>query len=470
MKKKKILIVDDEHLIRWSFSKKLESWGHSAETASNGKETITLIKNLNPDLVLLDLNLPDINGLQLLREIKSLSPSIPVIIITAYGTIEQAVQAIRDGAYDFITKPVHYENLRNTIKNALEITTLKEEISFYREKEKKESSFERIVGESKALKNAIELALKGAKSEVSVILLLGESGTGKELFARFIHYNSNRANGPFVAINCSAIPDNLLESELFGHERGAFTDAKTQKKGLFEIADGGTIFLDEIGEMPLLLQSKILRVFEESSIRRIGGVQDIKVDVRIISASNQDLERLSEEGRFRRDLYYRLNVFPIFLPPLRERKEDIIPLTKHFIEIYNLKFRKNIKGVSKETEELLLKYNWYGNVRELRNVIERAMILETSEVLTPANLYLPISKTYFSKSEIISRLVDSGVKLEEMEKIMIEEALRKCNGNQRQAAKILGIGRDALRYKKKKFMIDGKEFKKRVKSHQKLAK
>lgn len=208
----------------------MESWGYSAETASNGKETIALIKNLNPDLVLLDLNLPDINGLQLLREIKSLSPSIPVIIIIAYGTIEQAVQAIRDGAYDFIAKPFNYENLRNTIKNALEITTLKEEISFYREKEKKESSFERIVGESKALKNAIELALKGAKSEVSVILLLGESGTGKELFARFIHYNSNRANGPFVAINCSAIPDNLLENELFGHERGAFTDAKTQKK------------------------------------------------------------------------------------------------------------------------------------------------------------------------------------------------------------------------------------------------
>lgn len=222
--------------------------------------------------------------------------------------------------------------------------------------------------------------------------------------------------------------------------------------------------------MPLPLQSKILRVFEESSIRRIGEVQDIKVDVRIISASNQDLERAYEEGRFRRDLYYRLNVFPISLTPLRERKEDIIPLTRHFIEIYNLKFRKNIKGVSKEAEELLLKYNWYGNVRELRNVIERAMILETSEVITPANLYLPISKTYFSKSEIISRLVDSGVKLEEMEKIMIEEALRKCNGNQRQAAKILGIGRDALRYKKKKFMIDGKEFKERVKSHQKLAK
>lgn len=470
MKKKKILIVDDEHLIRWSFSKKLESWSYSTETASNGKETITLIKNFNPDLVLLDLNLPDINGLQLLREIKALSPLIPVIIITAYGTIEQAVQAIRDGAYDFITKPVNYENLQNTIKNALEMTSLKEEITFYREKEKKEISSEKIVGESKALKNAIELALKGAKSEVTVILLLGESGTGKELFARFIHYNSSRANGPFVAINCAAIPDNLLESELFGHERGAFTDAKTQKKGLFEIADGGTIFLDEIGEMPLPLQSKILRVFEESSFRRIGGVQDIKVDVRIISASNQDLERACEEGRFRSDLYYRLNVFPIFLPPLRERKEDIIPLTKHFIEIYNLKFRKNIKGVSKEAEELLLKYNWYGNARELRNVIERAMILETSDVLTPGNLYLPISKTYFSKSEIISRLLDSGVKFEEMEKIMIEEALRKCNGNQRQAAKILGIGRDALRYKKKKFMINGKEFKERVKSRQKLAK
>ncbi len=470
MKKKKILIVDDEHLIRWSFSKKLESWGYLPETASNGKEAMALINNFNPDIVLLDLNLPDINGIQLLKEIKSLNASIPVIIITAYGTIEQAVKAIRDGAYDFITKPVNYENLQNTIKNALEIQTLKEEITFYREKEKKESSLEKIVGESKALKDAIELALKGAKSEVSVILLLGESGTGKELFAKYIHYNSSRANGPFVAINCSAIPENLLESELFGHERGAFTDAKTQKKGLFEIADGGTIFLDEIGEMPLSLQSKILRVFEENSFRRIGGVQDIKVDVRIISASNQNLEIACEEGRFRRDLYYRLNVFPIYLPPLRERKEDIIPLTKHFIEIYNLKFRKNIKGVTKEAEELLLKYNWYGNVRELRNVIERAMILENSDFLTPANLYLPVSKSYFSKNEVISKLLDSGLKLEDMEKAMIEEALRKCNGSQRKAAEILGIGRDALRYKMKKFKIDGERFKKRVKSRHKVAK
>jgi DNA-binding NtrC family response regulator len=470
MKKKKILIVDDEHLIRWSFSKKLESWGYFPETASNGKEAITLMNNFNPDLVLLDLNLPDINGIQLLKEIKSLNASIPVIIITAYGTIEQAVKAIREGAYDFITKPVNYENLQNTIKNALEIQTLKEEITFYKEREKKESSLEKIVGESKALKDAMELALKGAKSEVSVILLLGESGTGKELFARYIHYNSSRANGPFVAINCSAIPENLLESELFGHERGAFTDAKTQKKGLFEIADGGTIFLDEIGEMPLSLQSKILRVFEESSFRRIGGVQDIKVDVRIISASNQNLEIACDEGRFRWDLYYRLNVFPIYLPPLRERKEDILPLTKHFIEIYNLKFRKNIKGVTKEAEELLLKYNWYGNVRELRNVIERAMILENSDFLTPANLYLPVLKSSLSKSEVISKLLESGLKLEDMEKAMIEEALRKCNGNQRKAAEILGIGRDALRYKIKKFKIDGEKFKERVKSRQKVAK
>lgn len=460
MKRKKILVVDDEHLIRWSFSKKLESWGYKTETASTGEETIALMNNFNPDLVLLDLNLPDINGLQLLKKIKSLSPSILVIIITAYGTIEQAVQAIRDGAYDFITKPVNYENLQNTIRNAMEVQELKEEISFYKEMEKKERSYERIVGESKVLKEAIELALRGARSEVSVILLLGESGTGKELFAKFIHNNSNRANGPFVAINCSAIPENLLESELFGHERGAFTDAKTQKKGLFEIADGGTIFLDEIGEMPISLQSKILRVFEESSFRRIGGVHDIKVDVRIIAASNQDLDRACEEGRFRRDLYYRLTVFPIFLPPLRERTEDIIPLTRHFIEIYNLKFRKNIKGISKEAEEVLSKYGWYGNVRELKNVIERAMILETSDLLTPANLYLSTSKIYFSKNEAYSKLIDSGVMLEEMEKGMIEEALRKSKGNQKKASMLLGIGRDALRYKMKKFNIDGEKFKK----------
>ncbi len=458
MKKKKILIVDDEHLIRWSFSKKLETWGYQTETASNGKEAIALVNNFNPDLVLLDLNLPDVNGIQLLKEVKNLFPSIPVIIITAYGTIEQAVQAIKEGAYDFITKPVNYENLQNTIKNALETQSLKEEVLFYKEKEKKELAHEKIVGESNALKEAMALALKVARSEISVILLLGESGTGKELFAKFIHYNSSRANGPFVAINCAAIPESLLESELFGHERGAFTDAKSLKKGLFEIADGGTIFLDEIGEMPLSLQSKILRVFEESSFRRIGGIHDIKVDVRIISASNQDLGRACEEGKFRRDLYYRLTVFPIYLPPLRERKEDIIPLTKHFIEVYNLKFRKNIKGISKEAEETLLSYNWYGNVRELRNVIERAMILETSDVITSANLYLPSSKPYFSIYEVLSKLLDAGLKLEVIEKGMVEEALRKAGGNQRKAADLLGIGRDALRYKIKKFKIDMSKF------------
>ncbi|MGQ9617780.1 MAG: sigma-54-dependent transcriptional regulator [Candidatus Aminicenantia bacterium] len=453
MKKKKILIVDDEHLIRWSFLKKLESWGYQPETASNGKEALEVLKSFNPDLVFLDLNLPDAHGLTLLKEIKSLFPSTPVIIITAFGTIEHAVQAIRDGAYDFITKPVNYDNLHNTIKNALEVVSLKEEISFYREKEKREQLGERIVGESKALKDALDLALKGAKSEVSVILLLGESGTGKELFAKFIHNNSSRANEPFVAINCSAIPESLLESELFGHEKGAFTDAKTLKKGLFEIADGGVIFLDEIGDMPLPLQSKLLRVFEENTIRRIGGVHDIKVDVRIIAASNQDLEKLCDEGRFRRDLYYRLSVFPIFLPPLRERREDIIPLIQHFIEIYNLKFRKNIKGITKEAEGILLKYNWYGNVRELRNVIERAMILENSDYLNPENLYLPASRGYFSKEEIFSKLLESGLKLEEIEKSLIEETLMRTNGNQKRAAELLGIGRDALRYKLKKFNI-----------------
>ncbi len=456
MKKKKILIVDDEHLIRWSFSKKLENWGYHTEVASNGKEALGLINNFNPDLVLLDLHLPDYHGLQLLKEIKSISPSVQVIIITAFGSIEQAVQAIRDGAYDFITKPVNYDNLQKIIENAIEILNLKEEVAFYREKEKKEQSHEKIIGESRVLKEAIELALKCAKSEASVVLLLGESGTGKELFAKFIHYNSSRANRPFLAINCAAIPENLLESELFGHEKGAFTDAKNLKKGLFEIADGGTIFLDEIGEMPLSLQSKLLRVFEENSIRRIGGVHDIKVDVRIISASNQDLEKACDEGRFRRDLYYRLNVFPIFLPPLRERKEDIIPLAKHFIEFYNKKFRKNIESISKEAEEVLLRYNWYGNVRELKNVIERAMILENSKTLSLENLYLPASKVSFSKNELFSKLIDSGISLEEMERAMVEEALRKTGGNQKKAAILLGIGRDALRYKIKKFNLEGK--------------
>jgi len=450
---KKILIVDDEDLIRLTLRKKLTKWGYEVLETDNSQDVLNICIKDNPDLVLLDVKLPTDNGTIVLKKLKKKFPDLPVIMITAYSVIEDAINAFRLGAYDFITKPFNFEELKNTIKNALEAFSLKREIASYKEKEKKKFSLDQIIGESKEIKEVKELVRKVAESEASIILLEGESGTGKDLISKVIHYHSRRSNNPYVALNCSALPDALLESELFGYEKGAFTDAKSQKKGLVELADGGTLFLDEISTMKLTLQAKLLRFLETQTFKRLGGIKDISVDLRIIVATNQNLEKACQEGRFRKDLYYRINVCPIFIPPLRERKEDIIPLAYYFISEFNIKFRKQIKGLKKEVETLFLNYDWPGNVRELKNAIERAMIFEDGNYLTTK--YLPIKLNHISIKQEIS-LFDfpkTGISLKEVEKQLIIKSLELSKGNQTKAAKLLDISRDALRYKIKKFNL-----------------
>jgi DNA-binding NtrC family response regulator len=331
MRKKKILIVDDEKLIRWSLGQKLSEWDLEVAEAENGKTALQQAEEETPDLVMLDIKLPDKKGTDVLKEFKKKWPDLPVIMITAFGVIDDAVTAMRRGAYDFITKPINYTKLQSTIKNALETVSLKKEVAFYKEKEKKHFDPSQIVATSEKMQQVMEMIKKIAESEASIILLQGESGTGKDILAQAIHHLSRRKHAPYLAINCSAIPENLLESELFGYEKGAFTDAKQQKKGLVELSDDGTLFLDEISTLNINLQAKLLRFLETHSFKRVGGLKDIEVNIRVIAATNQDLEDASLEGKFRKDLFYRLNVCPVYIPPLRERKDDISTLAKYFI-------------------------------------------------------------------------------------------------------------------------------------------
>ncbi|MFQ6083919.1 MAG: sigma-54-dependent transcriptional regulator [Candidatus Aminicenantia bacterium] len=453
MMNKKILIVDDEELIRWTLRQKLTKWGYEVIETDNGQNVLNICFKDSPDLVLLDVKLPNDNGTIILKRLKKKFPELPVIMITAYSVIEDAINAFRLGAYDFITKPFNFEELQNTIKNALEAFSLKKEIASYKEKEKKEFSLDQIIGESKEIEEVKKLVKTVAESEASIILLEGESGTGKDLISKVIHYHSRRNNNPYVALNCSALPDALLESELFGYEKGAFTDAKSQKKGLVELADGGTFFLDEISTMKLSLQAKLLRFLETQTFKRLGGLKDISVDLRIITATNQNLEQACQEGKFRKDLFYRINVCPIFIPPLRERKEDIIPLAHYFISDYNLKFRKQIKGLKKEAENLFLNYEWPGNVRELKNAIERAMIFEEGNYLSAKYLPIKLNSSSINREMLPLEISKKGISLKEIEKQLIIKSLKATKGNQTKAAKLLDISRDAFRYKMKKFNL-----------------
>lgn len=454
MRKKKILIVDDEKLIRWSLNKKLSEWNLEVLEAENGKSGLRLAIEETPDLVMLDVKLPDKKGTDLLEEFKKNWPELPVIMITAFGVIDDAVIAMRRGAYDYITKPIDYTKLQSTIKNALETASLKKEIAYYKEKEEKQFDHSQIIASSKKMHQVLEMAKKIAASEASIVLLQGESGTGKDLLSQTIHQLSRRKHASYIAINCSAIPENLLESELFGYEKGAFTDAKQQKKGLVELADEGTLFLDEISNLNLNLQAKLLRFLETQTFKRVGGLKDIEVDLRVIAATNQDLELASNEGKFRKDLFYRLNVCPIYIPPLYERKEDIIPLAQHFISYNNLKFRKNIRGLHKEAKNLFLDYDWPGNVRELKNALERAMIFEEDSLISTR--YLPIhlnNKPSSLQKRSSDEFSDRNPSLPEMEKNLLIHALKKTMGNKTKAAKLLNITRDTLRYKIKKNRI-----------------
>ena len=450
----KILIVDDERFIRMALGEALRSWGYETVEAENVASAIRVFSEDEPGIVLLDIDLPDGSGLDVLNEIKEKKPETIVVMITGNVDIPNVITALRGGAYDFIGKPVKLEELRVTLRNATETQTLRREVKLVRVERAREFSFSEIIGESATLKKAIDLAQRVAASEVPTILLHGETGTGKDLFAKAIHYASERANSPYLAINCAALPATLIESELFGYEKGAFTDAKQRKEGLFEQAQGGTIFLDEIGEMELALQAKLLRVLEEGAFRRVGGLKDIPLNARIIAASNKDLKKTGLEGGFRLDLYFRLSVIQIDIPPLRDRGEDIGLLAQHYIEKANLKRRgTKLRGLSPEVSKVFSRYRWSGNVRELRNVIERSSILEDGDMVTTA--YLPVDLTEplsagSTENPAGITLPVNGVSLESVEFELARQAMVRSGGNLTHAAKLLDISRDQLRYKLKK--------------------
>jgi len=454
VRRTKILVVDDEHLIRWSLEQSLRKQGYEVLMAASGEEALKLIQDDSPDLVLLDIQLPGMDGLEVLSRAKELDEELIVIMVTALGVLETAVKAMRMGAYDYINKPFNLDELSIIVRKALETSSLRKEVAQLRSTQSKKYGIDQIIAKSRYMQQVLDMVRKVAKSDASTVLIQGESGTGKELIAKAIHYESARQRDPFMAINCAAVPATLLESELLGYEKGAFTDAKSQKKGLFETADGGTIFLDEIGDMEMGMQAKLLRVLEERSFRRVGGTKEIPVDVRIVSATNQDLLKKIEAKEFRNDLYYRLQVIPIYLAPLRERHEDIMPLVEFFIGYFNREFGKNVKGVSKMARKFLEEYSWPGNVRELRNIIERAIILENEEVLMldhlPRELISRAGETG-SGSPLNFRIPPEGIDIEDIERELIRQSLEMAEGNQSKAAKLLNLGIDALRYRMKKF-------------------
>ncbi|RJQ43278.1 MAG: sigma-54-dependent Fis family transcriptional regulator [Nitrospiraceae bacterium] len=450
----KILVVDDEKFITKSLKQHLEKEGHEILTADSGEAGLEIFQTDVPDIIILDLRMPGMGGMETLEAIRKINNEAIVIIITAHGDIETAVAAIKSGAYDFVEKPFELDRISFLIKKGMETIHLKREVSYFREEKYDTYNFQNIIGESATMKEVLTLSRKVALSDANTILIQGESGTGKSLLARAIHYHSQRSSDPFVEVTCTAIPEALIESELFGYEKGAFTDAKTSKKGLFEVASGGTIYLDEIGDIKLSTQSKLLRALEEKTFKRVGGLRDVRVNVRIIATTNKkDLEDAVRDGSFRADLYYRLKVFPIFLPPLRERKEDIIPLAMHYIKKFNKEFRKEVKTISPETKSLLVNYPWYGNARELRNIIERVCILEDTEIILPE--HLPSELLHYTTSEAGGEpsidLPNEGLSLKNVEKELVVQALQKADNNQTKAARLLGISRDALRYKMHKF-------------------
>ncbi len=443
-----IMIVDDEPLVRWSLKERFSREGLTILEAGTAAEAIAQA-TARIDLVLLDYRLPDGDGLTVLRRIKELAPDTPIVFMTAFSTIENAVEAMKHGAYHYVDKPFNLDDVAAIVEKALETGRLRREVRTYRTSQGREFSFEAIIGESQAMVAIKALLRRVASSPASTVLLTGETGTGKDLAAKAIHYNSDRAAKAFVNITCSALPEQLLESELFGHERGAFTDARQQKRGLFETADGGTLFLDEIGEMTLGLQSKLLRVLEDKTFKRVGGLSDVRVNVRLIAATNRDLEEEVRAGRFREDLFYRLQVMPILLPPLRERAGDLARLAEHYIDRYKREFRKQVKGLHPEALSLLEHYRWPGNVRELRNAIERAMLLAEGARLT-ADDFGSLSGSHVS---FAFRLPAGGVVLEDVERQLLAQALERCGGNQTRAGALLGINRDQVRYRIEKFGI-----------------
>jgi len=449
----RILVVDDEKLIRSGLCQALRDAGYAADQAGSVGEAVQAVEREVPDMLLLDYKLPDGSGIDVLRAVRKASPRTPVVMITAHASIGGAVEAMKEGAYDYLGKPFEVDEVIQTVGRALEAAHLREEVARSREDARRDSAIENIVARSKAMQEVVRLVRRIAESEASTILLLGESGVGKGLIARALHFAGPRWEKPFMNITCTALPEALLESELFGHEKGSFTDAKVQKKGLFELADGGTVFLDEIGDLSQGMQGKLLRVLEEKTFRRVGGTRDIQVSVRIVAATNKDLAREVEAGRFRGDLYFRLRVIPVEIPPLRERAEDLVPLAESFVQHFNRELRKDVQGFESTAAELMQHYAWPGNVRELRNAIERAVLLTDGQRLSPLDLPSEIRHPKGAADGGTGgvRLPPAGLVLEELEKDLVVQALARSRGNRTRAARLLGMNRDQIRYRIEKF-------------------
>lgn len=456
----RILITDDEERMKRVLAMACKDIGNVDVVTCDGSTAIHLLEKERFQLVITDMRAPKMGRLEFLRYIRNKNPDNPVIVITAFDSVETAVEAIKEGAFDYITKPFKDDTLKIAIKKALKMSSLTAENRYLRQELETHYNFCNIVGTSPRMIETLRLVGEVAQTD-STVLILGESGTGKELIARAIHLNSPRTNGPLVTINCAALPENLLESELFGYEKGAFTGADKTKKGRFELASGGTFFLDEISEMNPNIQAKVLRVIEAREMERVGGTETIKVDVRIICATNKNLSELVKNKKFRDDLFYRINVFPIIMPPLRERTEDILPLSRYFIERYCIKMGKGILTLSKEVEKLLHSHKWEGNIRELQNIIERAVILCKGDIVTPEHLPLTITKKVFMDEEdekgriwAETAQIDippEGLSLDELEKQLVLQALQKSKNNKTKAARLLGLTRGTFRYRLEKY-------------------
>ena len=451
-----VLIVDDEQTLARSAKAFLADHGYEAEVAGTGEQALQLLGSLQPDVVFADVRLPGMSGLDLLKRIREFDPVIPVVIMTAYGSIEGAVEAVKLGAFDYVKKPVDLEELKLLADRAREDRLLKQELSYYRRRAARDVGFEGMVGQSPAIRAVLERARQiAALEETPPVLLTGETGSGKGLLARAIHASGPRTMRPFIEVNCTALPATLMEAELFGYERGAFTDAKESKPGLVEAAEGGFLFLDEIGDVDLAVQGKLLRAIEERRVRRVGSVRERKIDARIIAATNRDLEREVRQERFRKDLYFRLAVIVLHVPPLRERGQDVLLLAEHFLRVLNAKYGKVVREISAPARAALLSYPWPGNIRELSHVIERAVLWSRGPVLDVEHLSLTNPVGAVSAEPLPARadpaLPPPGVDLAQWEKSLIEQAIREAGGNQTKAAQRLGISRDTLRYRLKKF-------------------
>lgn len=452
MAKEVILLVEDEKLIRWSLANHLKKAGYETIETDRGEDALKALEEKDVDLVLLDYRLPDMDGLKVLRNILPHFEPLPVIMMTAYSTVESAIEAMKLGAFDYLNKPFEFEELLISVKKALENTSLKRELNRYRKVQERRFGVGNMVGKNARMMEIFQLIEKIAASSATTILLQGESGTGKDLMANTIHFASDRTKKPFMSVACSAMSEENLDYELFGHEKGVFPGAATAKKGIFELADGGTAFLDEIGRIGASIQFKLLRFLEDRRFKRAGGTRDIHVDVRVIAASSADLRQAVASGVFRKDLYYRLKVIPITIPPLRERPEDIPLLVKYFIGNFDRAFKKNTRGVTNAAMRVLIEHPWPGNIRELKNLIERVMILEDKELIDRTDLPMDILvQNPYRSAEHVFVLPPGGVVLEEMERSLIEQALSRTGGNQTRSAKLLGLTRDTLRYRLKKF-------------------